>query len=204
MSYLDNHYGLWGITKIKWWLLNENYDQKINCKKNSTQSWIQCINLSFLSCLSVLSFFCSPHCFFVFFVVIFFCLFCLFDLFCLFCCCPFCPFVLLSFLSFCFFCYFVFLYSTVQYSMVQYSTVTGEVDGVRGWLTPYSTPCVVSVWQVLLVWWHNVELTFCSKKCRKITFLKPLFGALPKIGDWIQKYVQIRHGFPFLKWCETS
>ena len=31
-----------------------------------------------------------------------------------------------SFLSFC----------TVQYSMVQYSTVTGEEDGVRGWLTP--------------------------------------------------------------------
>ena len=23
------------------------------------------------------------------------------------------------------------------------------------------------------------------KKCKKIFFLKPLFGALPKIGDWI-------------------
>ena len=25
--------------------------------------------------------------------------------------------------------------------------------------------------------------------------IKPLFGALPKISDWIQKYVQICHGF---------
>ncbi len=23
------------------------------------------------------------------------------------------------------------------------------------------------------------------KKCKKMIFLKPLFGALPKIGDWI-------------------
>ena len=30
------------------------------------------------------------------------------------------------------------------------------------------------------------------KKCgKKKSFFKPLFGALPKIGDWIQKYVQI-------------
>ena len=29
----------------------------------------------------------------------------------------------------------------------------------------------------------------------QITFFKLLFGALTKIGDWIQKYVQIRHGF---------
>ena len=36
-------------------------------------------------------------------------------------------------------------YSTGLYSTVQYSTVTGEEDGVRGWLTPYSTPCVVAV-----------------------------------------------------------
>ena len=48
--------------------------------------------------------------------------------------------------------------------LVLYSTVTGEEDGFRGLLNPYSTPCVVSVWQVLLVWWQNVELTFCSKK----------------------------------------
>ena len=80
-------------------------------------------------------------------------------------------------------------------ALVLYSTVTGEEDGFRGLLNPYSTPCVVSVWQVLLVWWQNVELTFCSKKH---------FGALPKISDWIWKYVQIRHGFPFLKWCDTS
>ena len=36
-------------------------------------------------------------------------------------------------------------YSTVQYNIVQYSTVTGEEDGVRGWLTPYSTLCGASV-----------------------------------------------------------
>ena len=34
-------------------------------------------------------------------------------------------------------------------------------------------------------------------------FKKNLFGALPKISDWIRKYVQIHHGFPFLKWCEA-
>ena len=33
------------------------------------------------------------------------------------------------------------------------------------------------------------------KKSQQIFFLKPLFGALPKIGDWIWKYEQIRHGF---------
>ena len=33
------------------------------------------------------------------------------------------------------------------------------------------------------------------KKCKKNIFFKPLFGTLPKIGDWIRKYVQIRHGF---------
>ena len=30
----------------------------------------------------------------------------------------------------------------------------------------------------------------------QIIFLKPLFGALPKIGDWIEKYY---HGFQFSK-----
>ena len=33
------------------------------------------------------------------------------------------------------------------------------------------------------------------KKCKQIFFFKPFSGALPKIGDWIQKYVPIRHGF---------
>ena len=33
------------------------------------------------------------------------------------------------------------------------------------------------------------------KKCQKKMFFKPLFGALPKIGDWIRKYVQIHYGF---------
>ena len=28
---------------------------------------------------------------------------------------------------------------------LQYSTVTGEEDGARGWLTPYSTLCGASV-----------------------------------------------------------
>ena len=33
---------------------------------------------------------------------------------------------------------------------------------------------------------------------------KPIFGALLKIRYWIEKHVQISHGFPFLKWCNTS
>ena len=33
------------------------------------------------------------------------------------------------------------------------------------------------------------------KECKNNNFLKPLFGALPKMRDWIQKYVQICHGF---------
>ena len=41
------------------------------------------------------------------------------------------------------------------------------------------------------------------QKHLKLLF-KNLFGPLPIIGDWIQKYVQICHGFPFLKWCDTS
>ena len=41
------------------------------------------------------------------------------------------------------------------------------------------------------------------QKTLNITFLKTLFGALPKIRDWIQKYEQIHHDFPFLKWCDT-
>ena len=56
---------------------------------------------------------------------------------------------------------------------------------------------------VALVWWQNLELTFCSKNATNY-FFKPLFGALPKIGDWIQKYVQIHQGFPFLKWCDFT
>ena len=33
------------------------------------------------------------------------------------------------------------------------------------------------------------------KKCQNIFSFKPFFGALPKNRDWIQKYVQICHGF---------
>ena len=96
-----------------------------------------------------LSFFLS-FCCFVFLPFCIFCLFCIFAFlpFCL--CVFFCLFPFLSFLSFClsvflpFFCIFCLSvqYSTVQYSMVEYST--GEEDCVMGWLTPYSTPCVVS------------------------------------------------------------
>ena len=125
-----------------------------------------CIFVSFLFIL----FFWSFLSFFVFFFFVFFCIFfssyflllsflsfLFHPPFC--CCCLFCIFFVffvyyyyffLSFLSFCLFaylsfCLFVFLYSIVQYGTVQYSTVTGEEDGVRGWLTPYSTPFVVSV-----------------------------------------------------------
>ena len=118
-------------------------------------------------------------------------------------------FVFLSFLSSLPFCLFVFLsfctvqYSTIQYSMVQYSTVTGEEDGVRGWLTPYSTPRVVSVWQVAASLVAECGTNILFKKLQKSLFKKTLFGALPKISDWIWKYVQICHGFPFIKWCDT-
>ena len=37
------------------------------------------------------------------------------------------------------------------------------------------------------------------KNVKTKIFLEPLFGALPQIGDWIQKYVQICHGFKFSK-----
>ena len=36
--------------------------------------------------------------------------------------------------------------------------------------------CVVSVWQVLLVWWQNMELTFCSKNAKKLLFKPPYWG----------------------------
>ena len=159
-----------------------------------------CLFLSLLSfCLSVILSYCLivflPFCLFVFlsfciFVFLYFFLFFFFFFlpfflfaflpFFLFVILSFCIFAFLSFLSFFSFCLSV-QYSTEQYGTVQYSTVTGEEDGVRGWLIPYSTP----------LWWQNVELTFCFKKMLKITFLKPLFGALPKIGDCICKYVQI-------------
>ena len=129
-----------------------------------------CCCLFCLFCVSFfISFFC-PFCLFLFFVVVvvFFVSLCVsFLYFFLYFCC--CLFVFLYFcicvvLYLCIFAFFVLSFCTVQYGKVQYSTVTGEEDGVRGWLTPYSIPCVVSVWQVLLVWWQNVELTFCSKK----------------------------------------
>ena len=77
------------------------------------------------------------------------------------------------------------MHSTVQYT-------TGEEDGVRGWLTLYSTLCDASVTGAAsLVAEYGTNILF--KKTQKITFFKPPFGALPKISDWIRKYVQIRH-----------
>ena len=67
--------------------------------------------------------------------------------------------------------------------------------------SPQLWPCVMTVTTVVLVWWEKLELTFVPKT---LIFLNPLFGALPKIRDWIQKYVQIHNGLLFLKWCETS
>ena len=68
-------------------------------------------------------------------------------------------------------------YSTVQYSIVHYSTVTGVGDGVRGWLTPYSTLCgAIVTGAACLVAECGTDILL--KKCQKITFLKPLFGAL--------------------------
>ena len=50
-------------------------------------------------------------------------------------------------------------------------------------------PCVMTVATLALVWREKMELIFVPKT-PKISFcLNPLFGALPKIGDWIWKYV---------------
>ena len=136
----------------------------------------------------------------------------------------FCIFVFLSFclsvflyvcmFAFSFFLFhFVFLYSTVQYSMVQYSTE--QYNTVQYSTVQYSNRR--GVWCQGVV--HSISHSMCGvsvtgaaslvaecginilfQKILKITFLKHFFGTLPKI----RKYVQIHHGFPFLKWCETS
>ena len=82
----------------------------------------------------------------------------------------------------------------VKYSTVQYSTVTGEEDGVRRWQTPYSALCGASVTGAASLVAECVT-NILFKKMPKITFFKPLFRALPKISDWIRKYVQICHDF---------
>ena len=72
----------------------------------------------------------------------------------------------------------------------KYSTVTGEEDGVRGWITPYSILCGVCVTgaaSLVAECWTNLLL----KKMPKITFFKTSFWG----SDWIWKYVQIHHGF---------
>ena len=38
----------------------------------------------------------------------------------------------------------------------------------------------------------------------KKVFLQPTFGAQTKIEDQIWKYVVKYHGFPLIKWCDTS
>ena len=102
-------------------------------------------------------------------------------------------------------CNFVFLYFFVvflSFCTVQYSNRRGGwCQGVAHFI--FHSMCGVSVTGAAsLVAECGTNILF--QKTQKITFLKHLFGALPKIGDWIQKYVQICHGFPFLKWCETS
>ena len=85
-------------------------------------------------------------------------------------------------------------YSTLQYSTVQYSTVTGEENGVWRQITPYSTLCGVSVTGAAsLVAECGTNILF--KKRQKVTLKKNFLGHFPKNSDWIQKYVQIRHGF---------
>ena len=77
-------------------------------------------------------------------------------------------------------------------SNAQYST--GEEDGVRGWLTPYSTLCGATVTGAAsLVAECGTNILF-KKNTENHFFLNP-FGALPKISDWIRNYVQIRHDF---------
>ena len=131
----------------------------------------------------------------IFIFVVFFCIFLSFSVFLSFC--------LFVFLSFCIVIFFVFLsFCTVWYSTVQHSNRRGGwCQGVAHSI--FHSMCGVSVTGAAsLVAECGTNILF--PKMLKITFLNPLFGALPKIGYWIRKYVQIRHGFPFLKWCETS
>ena len=70
--------------------------------------------------------------------------------------------------------------NTVQCSTVQYSTVTGEEDGVRGWITPYSTLCGVSVTGAASLVAECGTKFFSLKKMPKITFLNPFLGNFQK------------------------
>ena len=55
-------------------------------------------------------------------------------------------------------------------------------------------PCQISDFLIEIMWIWLDPPPF-GKNVKIIMFLKPLFGALPRIDDWIQKYVQIHHGF---------
>ena len=70
------------------------------------------------------------------------------------------------------------IYNIIKYITVQYSTVTGEEDGVWRWITPYSTLCGVSVTGAASLV-AECAINILLKKMPKITFLKPLFGELP-------------------------
>ena len=52
---------------------------------------------------------------------------------------------------------------------------------VCGWL--HIPHCVVPVWQVLLVWWQNVELTFCLKTRSHHSEGPPMAFSVPKINQ---------------------
>ena len=44
-----------------------------------------------------------------------------------------------------------------------------------------------------------LKLNFCGSDKKNANKFKPLFVAIPKFSDWIQKYVQIQHSFSFSK-----
>ena len=52
--------------------------------------------------------------------------------------------------------------------------------------------------------WCNSGASLVAKFGTNILFQKTPEITLKKKHFWIQKYVQICHGFPFLKWCDTS
>ena len=76
---------------------------------------------------------------------------------------------------------------TIQYSKRRGGWCQGVAHSI------FHSICGVSVTGAdSLVAEYGINILF--KKCQKSLF-NPLFGALKKISDWIQKYVQIHHGF---------
>ena len=66
---------------------------------------------------------------------------------------------------------------TVHYSTLQYSTV--QEDGVRGWITPYSTLCGVSVTGAASVV-AECGTNILFKKCQKSLLKNPFLGHFQK------------------------